>query len=192
MTVRILPPNPPGGGGTCKGFGGSCLSIGSPIDGDRSHCTLSGLTRYLAAHRAQIKLKNILLPDPGRNRRKNLRSPWESDCPDPPPGGGAKKPFFKNVSSTARCTIVSRRLVTPSMGTALKLPLKQTRFAGKWNWVPCHVVLPVCSRRPANDPPELNLQTRFVWPQTTASEAKFRGFPVLETPVFQRHDFAGR
>ncbi len=52
------------------------------------------------------------------------------------------------------------------MGKALKLPLKQTRFGGKSSWLRCNVVLPVGSRRPANEPPDLTLQTRFVWPQT--------------------------
>ena len=62
--------------------------------------------------------------------------------------------------------IVSYRLETPSMSKALKLPLEQTRFAGKSNWVRCDAVLTVWSRRPANEPPNLSLQTRFVWPQT--------------------------
>ncbi len=89
-------------------------------------------------------------------------------------------------------TIVSSRLEAPSMDKALKLPLKQTRFGGKSKWVRCNVVLPVGSRRPENEPPDLSLQTRFVLPQTGGSEPKFRGFPVLETLAFQRYGFANR
>ncbi len=52
--------------------------------------------------------------------------------------------------------------------------------------------LPVNSKRPANDPPDLGLQARLFGLKRVDSEAKFRGFPVFEVPAFQRHDFAGR
>ncbi len=65
-------------------------------------------------------------------------------------------------SRAAIITNVPYQLETPSMGKAMKLPLKQTRFGGKSNWVRCNVVSPVCSRRPANEPTALSLQTRFV------------------------------
>ncbi len=58
-------------------------------------------------------------------------------------------------------TTVSYRLETPSMGKAPELPLKQTRFGGKSNWVRCDVLVPVCSRSSANEPPHLSLQAQF-------------------------------
>ena len=61
--------------------------------------------------------------------------------------------------------IVSYRLETPSMGEALKPPLNTTRFVAESNRGRCDVLLPVCSKRPANEPHDLGLQARLVWPK---------------------------
>ncbi len=78
------------------------------------------------------------------------------------------------------------------MDKALKLPLKQTRFGGKSKSVRRNVVLPVGTLRPANEPPDLSLQARLVWPQTRGFGGQVSKASGLCNPCFSRHDFAGR
>ncbi len=82
-------------------------------------------------------------PEPIQNHDLSRKMTARTLSREPAGDREAQEQNLKIVLSTS--TSVSNQLGTPSMGKALELPLKQTRFGGKWNWVRCNVVSQVGS-----------------------------------------------